>query len=474
MPETEADKPVGKTDILKYFSQPGFRRLFQGIRRKYQSLGRMGGKVQLRNLTPEEQEFLSGFFGRNLARQSGLTADVAEVDRIILESRFGIGLEELLPLYFREELRSNQEVAREQGEQWERFFSGIEPLAFREKTREWLQVLKTGKESGYRTFLSLYQEDRDEAARALRTCVRALDELPAITGERCRRTVFAARLTGNPHGLDRGTWLGRLLYSGMLYVLGINQADGREAQIQEASCHRAGQMLHQAGQMRAASLYQAEKMRAVFRQAGLEEDDLSSNVIVAGLRAKAGDPRAGLFESAGESRSPLILPLRFFEQKTVWFPFEAVYVVENPTVLSAVLDAWEGPGCWANQDRLCCPPIICPSGQPSVAALRLLDELAAGGTKVCYSGDFDGKGLEIGVGLWNRYKEAFVPWLFDTEVYGGAPAGTELSEEQRKRIGSLEIPWDQGLPEAILQRGYVVYQEVLVEEMVRELRKSRF
>ncbi len=445
MPETEADKPVGKTDILKYFSQPGFRRLFQGIRRKYQSLGRMGGKVQLRNLTPEEQEFLSGFFGRNLARQSGLTADVAEVDRIILESRFGIGLEELLPLYFREELRSNQEVAREQGEQWERFFSGIEPLAFREKTREWLQVLKTGKESGYRTFLSLYQEDRAEAARVLRTCVRALDELPAITGERCRRTVFAARLTGNPHGLDRGTWLGRLLYSGMLYVLGINQA---------------------------ASLYQAEKMRAVFRQAGLEEDDLSSNVIVAGLRAKTGDPRAGLFESAGESRSPLILPLRFFEQKTVWFPFEAVYVVENPTVLSAVLDAWEGPGCWANQDRLCCPPIICPSGQPSVAALRLLDELVAGGTKVFYSGDFDGKGLEIGVGLWNRYQEAFVPWLFDTCAYEGASAGTQLSEEQRKRIGSLEIPWDQGLPGAVLQRGYVVYQEVLVEKIVRELRRS--
>lgn len=43
-----------EADVLKYFSQLGFRRLFQGIKRKYQSLGRIGGKVQLRNLNPEE------------------------------------------------------------------------------------------------------------------------------------------------------------------------------------------------------------------------------------------------------------------------------------------------------------------------------------------------------------------------------------------------------------------------------------
>ncbi len=421
-------------EMIKYFSKPGFRRLFQAIRKKYRSLGRVGGKVQLRNLTAEEQEVLGGFFGRNMARQSSLTADIAEVDRIIRESRFAAGLEELLPEYFREELKSNQEIARDREEQWKRFFAEIEPVAVREKTRAWLQAVKEGKESGYRTLLSLYQEDRDEAVRVLTTCVRALDELPALTGERCRRPVFAARLTGNPHGLDRGTWLGRLLYSGILYILG----NSPEEQITSIR-------------------YRAEEVRAVFRLAGLEEDDLSSNVIIAGLRAKPEDPRAGLFENALMSRSPLILPLRFLEQKTAWFPFEAVYVVENPPVFSAILDTWDR--------RRGCPPLICTSGQPSVAALWLLDELVAGGTKVYYSGDFDGKGLEIGIGLWKRYRNAFVPWLFDARTYEHAAAGTRLSDEQRKRIGSLEVPWDSGLPKAILRRGYVVYQEVLVEEM---------
>lgn len=444
-------------EMLKYFAKPGFRRLLQAVRRKYRSLGRLGGKVQLRNLTPEEREILGGFFGRNLARQSGLTVDVAEVDRIMRESRFAAGLEELLPEYFREELKSNQDMAREKEERWERFFREIEPFAAREKTREWLRALKEGKESGYRTFLSLYNEDREEADRVLRICARALDELPALTDERCRRPVFAARLTGDPHGLDRSTWPGRLLYAGMLHVLGI----GYNVSCNQAEKTQTGD--NDQAEIRPENRHHAETVRAVFRRAGLEEDDLSSNVIVAGLRTLAGDARAGLFDNARETGTPLILPLRFFEQVTGWFQFKAVYVVENPTVLSAVLDTWEGSDC---------PPMICPSGQPSVAALKLLDELAAAGAKIYYSGDFDGKGLEIGVGLWKRYKDAFVPWLFDTRTYNSAPAGTELTGEQRKRIAALQAPWDRDLPEAILRRGYVVYQEALVEEMIRDLRQG--
>jgi uncharacterized protein (TIGR02679 family) len=240
----------------------------------------------------------------------------------------------------------------------------------------------------------------------------------------------------------------------MLYVLGAssNGAGNPVEEIQTGDRGHAG--------LRRENRHHAETVRAVFRRAGLEEDDLSSNVIVAGLKTLAGDTRAGLFDNARETGTPLILPLRFFEQVTRWFPFKAVYVVENPTVLSAVLDTWEGADC---------PPIICPSGQPSVAALKLLDELAAAGAKIYYSGDFDGKGLEIGVGLWKRYKDTFVPWLFDTRTYNSAPAGTELTGEQRKRISALQAPWDPDLPEAILRRGYVVYQEALVEEMMRDL-----
>lgn len=429
---SKADK-LGEADMLKYFSQPGFQRLFQGIMNKYRSLGRFGGTVQIRKLTPQEQETLGGFLGRNLQRQGNLTVSLAEVARIIQESRFGIGLGELLPALFSENLLSNREIAKEQEKRWLCLFDEAEAHALREKTREWLKEVKEGKGPGYRTFLGLYQENVSEAKEIIAKCIQALDTLPVLTGDRCRKPVFAARITGNPHGLDKGEVFGKLFYSAILHILGIDTGD-----------------------------YRSEKMREVFRQAGLEDDDLSSNVIVAGLKTEREDPMEGLFESARVNLTPLILPLRFFEQKIEWYPFSEVYVVENPTVMSAILDAWDEPGL---------PPIVCTSGQPSVAALKLLDAFSAAGTKICYSGDFDGKGLEIGVGLYNRYKEVFAPLLFDTLTYESSIAGTKLSEEQRKRVDSLEIPWDSDLRKALLRRGYVVYQEALVKRMIDSLRK---
>lgn len=425
-------------DILEYFSNRGFNRLLQELGRKYRSLGRIGGKVRLPNPTPEEQEALSGLLGRDLSVGNAIVIELAQIDKILQESRFAVSLDQLLAVYFRQKQRSNREIEQEKIDEWRSFFDEVRPNAIRSQTQDWLRRIQDGTGQGYRGFLALYQEDRNKATQTMVTCLKALDELPVFAGTHTRRPVFAAKLTGDPHGFDRDKPLGRLLYSGMLFVLGIT---GDEAS--------------------KGSKNRAETVKEIFRKAGLEEDDLSSNVITAGLRTSASDAKWGLFESAWTTKSPVILPLRFFEMSTDWLLLEHVYVVENPAVLSAVLDAWNGPGC---------PPLICSSGQPSVAALRLLDELSAKGSKLYYSGDFDAKGLEMAIGLHKRYDNAFVPWLFDTSTYLSSVAGTELSNEQKKRIGLISVPWDQHLSDAIIKRGYIVYQETLVDRILSEIR----
>lgn len=57
-------------------------------------------------------------------------------------------------------------------------------------------------------------------------------------------------------------------------------------------------------------------------------------------------------------------------------------------------------------------PLICTSGQPSVAALRPLDLLTGEGTQLFYSGDFDGKGLFIAAQLCARYPSLLTPYQF--------------------------------------------------------------
>lgn len=413
--------------LESYLRQPGLLRLWQAVKRKYESLGRVGGRVRITQLTPEEREAIGGLLAANFTGLTDCSVELARLDEILRTSRFHVGLVEALHIIFAGNVQTRQENAAAAAQAWEEFFAALAAVPQREVTARWLAELKEGRGSGYRTLLALYRLDPALARSTLQLCLQALDGLPLWRQTRTRLPVFAAELTGNPHALDRNTLLGRLLLQGILFVLGAG-----------------------------TDVTSAEAQREVWRRAGLEGDDMSSTVAVAGLRVLPDDPRAEIFAAAATTHSPLLLPLRFFEQKTAW-AMQAVYVVENPTVFSAILDA-------ATQADI--PPLVCVSGQPSVAALKLLDELTATGTTVYYSGDFDWEGLQIGVRLAERLGAAFRPWFFDTFTYEAAPYGLPLDAPQAQRLASLTIPWDRQLPSAIARRGVVVYQEALVGNML--------
>lgn len=167
-----------------------------------------------------------------------------------------------------------------------------------------------------------------------------------------------------------------------------------------------------------------------------------------------------MFTASAATASPLLLPLRFMEQPTGWLP-AVVYTMENPAVFSAILDYAEG--------RADIPALVCTSGQPSVAALKLLDQLVEAGCIICYGGDFDSRGLEIGQRLAERYGVSFKPWFFDTAAYLQAPKGVKLASEQVKKLAGQRVSWDNKLIESMLQMGRAVYQEVLVEQMIKDL-----
>ena len=175
--------------------------------------------------------------------------------------------------------------------------------------------------------MALYRDDEQEAAELLKTCVTALDQLVQTSWQRQRLPIFAAALTGDPHALDGERPLGRLLFFGLHHLYGLSETE-----------------------------YGAERRKELFSRVGLEEDDLSSNVIVAGLKVLPEDPREPVFATLAATSSPLLLPLRFLEQPTAWQPAE-VYTLENPAVLSASLDAV------ASGAKI--PAMICSSGNPA-------------------------------------------------------------------------------------------------------------
>ncbi|SFG15173.1 TIGR02679 family protein [Desulfotomaculum arcticum] len=419
-------------ELEEYFDHSSFQKLFGAISQKYKSLSRIGGTIKLIGLSPEECDVLSGFLGRDCRDRNEITVKLLEVDNILRQSRFDITLPDFLSLYFGNRILSNKEAVLLESRKWSVFFTGLQEQTRTPVTRAWLTELSAGRGTGYRTVLAIYRHNEREAAELLKTCVNAMDLLAQHPDRRQRLPVFAARLTGDPHALDGDRPLGRLLFFGLHHLYRLSETE-----------------------------YGAERRKILFSRAGLEEDDVSSNVIVAGLRVRPGDPREPVFTAATAAASPLLLPLRFVEQPTAWLP-AAVYTLENPAVFSAILD-------FAEEESIEMPSLVCTSGQPSVAALKLLDQLVQAGCTIRYGGDFDPKGLEIGQRLAERYGASFQPWFFNHTTYLNAPRGVRLAQEQIKKLTGQQASWDNKLIETMLQTGKAVYQEVLVEQMIQEL-----
>lgn len=113
-----------------------------------------------------------------------------------------------------------------------------------------------------------------------------------------------------------------------------------------------------------------------------------------------------------------------------------------------------------------CPPLVCVSGQPTAAVLRLLALLADAGCSLRYHGDFDWGGIRIANLLWSRF--AVSPWRYDTRSYldrvsrsSGALRGTPV-----------EAAWDVELSGAIARRGVRLEEEAVLADLLADLAKA--
>ena len=117
-------------------------------------------------------------------------------------------------------------------------------------------------------------------------------------------------------------------------------------------------------------------------------------------------------------------------------------------------------------------PLICTSGQPSVAALRLLDLLAAEETELFYSGDFDGKGLSIVSQLYGRYPKLLKPWHMTPDDYDLCRSDVPLSETSRSLLQGCAGTCLEETAEAVKRFGQVGYQELLIPSLETDLTKT--
>jgi len=187
----------------------------------------------------------------------------------------------------------------------------------------------------------------------------------------------------------------------------------------------------------------AESRRARYDRWGLGCDELSSTVLCHGVWPGSPEPR--------------VLTLRELRTVESLACGPVVFTCENPDVVAAAADAL-GPDC---------PPLVCTSGWPSTACLRLLRAAIVGGAAVSHHGDMDPEGLRIldrlisitNGRLWRMNPEEYRRHAGDGAVVSGrrlvpAPADASLAR----------------LASAITDVGRIVQEEQTVADLVGDLR----
>lgn len=471
MRETETERALLK-EAIRYFKAEtsGYHKLFQALRSKYESYGEFGDKIRLTNLSNEEADRLSGLLRKRYDPGKSAQIKLADLENGLKETRFGeLSLLRLVEAYYREPLRSKKEKKQQEQLIWQQFWievtvelkglftrepdekSPFLPVCMRSQFFDWLQDLTEQQATGSVAVRQWYSSAPEELRKSLRMVAQAFCILDALgKSEYVRLPVLAAKTTGNPHAFDSNQALGKLL----LYALA-------HAKKQDAPQH-------------------AEEIAQLLYEHRVLRDDLSSHVMVCGITyVDADEQHSG---NHWPKHEVIGLPLRTVVNKPVWYPVmrpvhtdvRVVWVMENPAVFSAIVDRWE-----QQMSDHPYPPLVCSSGQFTLAVWALLDRLVQGGCQLFYSGDFDPEGFQMAARVWRRYGgEAVKLWRYTTSDYQQAMTTQYEIDEARWDSFAQSIlqnkwadtpDWFQEMVQAVVTKRKPGYQESIIDELFADL-----
>ncbi len=428
---------------VEFFKQAELTRLLELIYEKYIELGRVGGQVSLPSSTSTERRNIASFLGRPTYLEIDIKVSLSSMDIALKQSRFACELADLLNAFFpdRPMITRPQQHAAHKARRAD-FHSALKSIAHElpahSQGRHWLLQGQHGLEWLYKRYKNELLSIQEQHLILIRTLALTLNQLPPTSSPE-RLAVFAQKMSGDPHFFDSDRTAGRLL---------------RYAMADLAS---------------ASATLEIKDSVALYTSFGLLIDTISSSVAVYNLAHAlcAGDVTDPLIQAAGPR--VLLLPLRqVLEWQSIVPAARDIFVFENPQVFEEVIAGLTRP----HPVQATPPTLICTSGWPSSAALRLLDLLVAQSpdNRLHYSGDFDLVGLKIAAFMLERYAGQCLLWHMDSETYQFALQHGGLQANRQDAKALIMLPNDfKPLVLEMQKQGQWAYQEGIVPILLEDL-----
>lgn len=469
------DRPSTNLErAVAFFKEPAWSRLLAALYEKYMQQGDARGQVTLRACSAEEQREIARFLRKRITPQSDVTIRLADFQTALSESGFACDLRALLAAYFPDRSPITRPEQREQrAAAQQRFSAALAALADAlpgdSAGKRWLLSGAHGSAAIFRRYKNEPRAAQEQLLRHLRVTVDALNHLPVPPSFE-RLSLFAQRISGDPHFLDAQTATGRLFWRALLDLARL------EHPAMPAESETEGEVLLSHERDRPTPEVMHRRL-LLYYDAGLLLDTISSTVTVCHLASAedaAGQPDR-FVERAGERI--LVLPLRqLLAWKKLMPASKDLYLFENPQVFEEVIDTLNSAAVTGSEgERKPLPTLICTAGWPSVAALRLLSLLTESSPEVVlhYSGDFDLQGLRIAAHLLSRYPHHCRLWCFDTPAYLAAlhHQGALLGEGERAGLQTLPTEFAM-LAAAMQENGKKAYQEGILHVLLHSIQNA--
>lgn len=412
-------------EALSYFRRyPVYDKLFVAMRKKYASLGHLGGSFVLPELTGEERDIISGFVGIDLGRDSTVKISFSALNKALVKSRFGaLAWEEILVQYFGKPLSVKREERIERQEKQRLFWETCLSQCKSKDVRAWLSDILLEHRQGYRIMERQYNANKEEMGELLKNVIEALEHLPANENRKQFLPVFAAEVTGNPHYFDDGTTACNLL---------LNYGEYRFGRTERI-------------------LSGVEQRESVLYQMGILRDELSNACIAYNIKGwkEDGCLHQGLHGFCREKQAfQLTLNTlgRLTSLESAKNGNHKIYIVENPAVLSYLVKKYPNH------------TFLCTMGRLKLAAYVAMD-LFPKTDIFYYAGDFDPDGLQIAQGLKKRYGERLRLWNYKRKYYDQAISDLTIDDVGLKKLEKIVLPELQDIRQCLLQFRKAAFQE---------------
>jgi uncharacterized protein (TIGR02679 family) len=475
-----SDSSDQRTNLQKavvFFEQPVWTRLCEALYVKYMAQGRIGGQVVLHSCTLEEQRALARFLQKKLPQQSAITIRLSDFQQALDASGFACELPALLHALFPERPHTTRPQQREkkaisQQRFYERLSQLLAELPDDSPGQRWLLAGAHGRDELFRRYKNESNQAQEQLLRQVQTIAHALNQLP-IPPDFERLAIFAQRATGDPHYFDGNVPTGRIFFRALMDLA------RREPSIQPSEQQLENAQLANSEAVTEVSEVSEQNYQRLllYYEAGLLLDTISSTVAVFHLSYAedlAGHPDE-LITATGERI--LTLSLR---QLLAWKKLRAaskrIYLFENPQVFEVIVDELQRiTANMPDNQKPQLPTLICTAGWPSMAVIRLLNQLieAAPDSSLHYSGDFDIQGLRIASLFLARYAEQCHLWQFDPASYLTAlhSQAAELSTSDRAGLQALPEIFAP-LTAVMREHNKKAYQEGITQSLLQDIENN--